>query len=61
MTLRAYSVAKLAEHWGVSTTFIYNLLNSGELEGIKLGDKLWRIRAEAVERYEDAATPGRHE
>jgi excisionase family DNA binding protein len=51
-TFRAYSAAALAERWGVSTSAIYTLIKSGELTAFKLGDKLYRISNEAVERYE---------
>lgn len=42
--------AQLAKRWDCSTTLIYDLLNSGDLSGFRLG-KLWRIRAEAVVAY----------
>lgn len=44
--------AKIAARWGTSSTFVYNLLNSGDLPGFKLGNKLWRVRPEDVEAYE---------
>ena len=52
MSLPIYTVPALAAKWGVSTTFIYGLLQSGELPGFKLGGKLWRIRSDDVEAYE---------
>ena len=52
MQEKPYTVAALAEHWQCSDTFIYDLLNSGQLEGFKLGGKLWRIKPGAVEAYE---------
>lgn len=55
---KPFTVSALADRWGVSTTFIYNMLNSGTLEGIKLGAKLWRIKPEVVERYENATLDG---
>lgn len=48
---RPYTPATLAEHWGVSSTLIYDLLNSGALPGFRLG-KLWRIHANDVAAYE---------
>lgn len=48
------TVAALAERWGTSTTFVYNLLYSGSLEGFRLGGKIWRIKAEAVLAFEAA-------
>jgi excisionase family DNA binding protein len=52
MADKPMTVSVLADRWGVSTTHVYNLLQSGELEGFKLGRKLWRIQPEAVARYE---------
>lgn len=52
MSDKPITVAALAERWGCSDTFIYGLLTSGQLEGFKLGKKLWRISPEAVERFE---------
>lgn len=52
MTAPIYTVSALAAKWGVSTTFIYTMLQTGELSGFKLGGKLWRIRASEVEAYE---------
>lgn len=46
------TVPALAQRWNVSDTFVYQLLNSGALPGFKLGGKLWRIKADAVEAYE---------
>ncbi|HKX23585.1 MAG TPA: helix-turn-helix domain-containing protein [Rhizorhapis sp.] len=52
MADKPMTVSVLADRWGVSTTHVYNLLQSGEIEGFKLGKKLWRIQPEAVARYE---------
>ena len=52
MADKPYTAATLAERWGVSSTFIYTLIQSGELPGFKLGNKLWRIKPEAVAEYE---------
>jgi len=49
---RLYTVAMLAERWGVSSTFVYSLVQSGALVAFRLGGKLWRVRVEAVEDYE---------
>jgi len=46
-----FTVSSLASHWGVSTTFIYSLMHSGDLPAFRLG-KLWRVRGKAVEEYE---------
>ncbi|WP_033075483.1 helix-turn-helix domain-containing protein [Sphingopyxis sp. MWB1] len=50
--------ARLAERWEVNTTLIYDLLNSGELPGFKLGGKLWRIKMIDVEAYECRSSVG---
>lgn len=50
----AYSVAMLAERWGVSTTFVYSEIERGKLRAFKLGAKLIRISKDAVEEYEKA-------
>jgi excisionase family DNA binding protein len=52
MSSQIYTVADLATRWGTSTTFVYALLERGELPGFKLGGKLWRIKAVDVEAYE---------
>lgn len=44
--------ADVAARWGVSDTFVYGLLNSGQLRAFKLGPKLWRIKLADVEAYE---------
>lgn len=43
---------RLAARWGVSSTMVYDMLNSGQLPGFRLGGKLWRIRLADVEAYE---------
>ena len=47
-----YSVADLAERWQVSRVYVYKMLESRELPGIKIG-KLWRIHPLTVEEYEN--------
>jgi len=47
-----YSVASLAEHWGCGPDTVYSLIHSGNLKAFKLGGRLYRIRADEVERYE---------
>lgn len=56
MTPKAMTVASLAQHWGVSTTFVYDQIHAGRLGAFRLGGKLWRIPVAAVEAYEEAAT-----
>jgi excisionase family DNA binding protein len=49
----AFTVASLAKLWGVSTSFVYDRCQSGDLRGaFKLGGKLWRIPLATVEDYE---------
>lgn len=48
----AYSINKLAERWEISGTQIRHLIASGKLPAFKLGETLWRIRAETVEQFE---------
>ena len=48
----AYSPSSLAQRWGVSATQIHSLLKSGKLPGFKLGETLWRVKAETVDKYE---------
>lgn len=58
MTGQNLTPAELAARWGVSDTFVYNLLNSGTLPSFKLGGKLWRIKLSDVEAYECRAQTG---
>lgn len=51
----AYTVASLAARWGTSDTFVYGQIKAGRLRAFKLGNKLWRIRPDAVDEYERAA------
>ena len=56
---RAHTVAQVAAMWGVSTTFVYELINAGGLPGaFKLGNKLWRIPPLALDAYELRAQAG---
>lgn len=52
---RPFTPATLAARWGCSDTLIYDLLNSGKLRSFRIG-KLWRIRPEWVEEYEQCQT-----
>ncbi len=47
-----YSVQTLAREWGCSESHVRNLISSGDLRSFRLGGKLLRIRAAAVEEYE---------
>lgn len=50
----AYSVAQLAQRWGVSPGHIYGMIRSGALQYFKL-QTLIRVRVEEVERIECAS------
>jgi len=47
-----FTPATLAKAWGCSERHVRNLLNEGEIEHFKLGKKLIRIPAAAVEDYQ---------
>lgn len=47
-----YSVPKLADRWKCSKDFVYSLIRNGGLNAFRLGDKLLRVSADEVERYE---------
>jgi hypothetical protein len=34
---------------GISKSLVYDLLNRGELEGVRVSEKKWLIRADALE------------
>lgn len=48
---RAYSPQTLAEHWGVSSATVRNLIRRGDLKAFRIGRQL-RVRPEWVETYE---------
>lgn len=58
-TERPFTVARLAEHWQVSDTFVYDEIKAGRLEAFRLGGKLIRVSAKAVVEYEDRAASQR--
>lgn len=43
--------AEVAGVLGLNVFTIYNLLKSGELKGVKLGHRTWRIKKEDLDRY----------
>jgi excisionase family DNA binding protein len=55
---KPYTVKELAERWQVSQEAVYALIRKhargepGGLPAFTIGGKLWRIRAEEVERWE---------
>ena len=52
MTAHVFSPESLAARWDCSPRHVRNLINDGALPAFRLGRKLLRISAEAVERYE---------
>lgn len=52
------TVAMLAERWGTSATFVYDLIRAGRLPAFRLGGKLLRIRPDDVEEFECRDNPG---
>jgi excisionase family DNA binding protein len=47
------TVAELAEYWAVSRQQIYKRIESGALEAIRLGSRLYRVRTRAALEYEE--------
>ena len=52
------NVAMVAERWGTSDTFVYDLVRTGRLRSFRLGAKLIRIKLEDVEAFECRNPPG---
>lgn len=52
MNVELYTPETLAKRWGCSSRHVRNLISSGDLAAFKLGDKLVRIKAQAVEEFE---------
>ncbi len=42
---------EVAEVLGLNVFTVYSLLKSGELKGVKLGRRTWRIRKEDLDNY----------
>ncbi len=49
---RFVTIAELAEYWAVSCQQIYKRIDSGALEAIQLGSRLYRVRTTAALEYE---------
>ena len=49
------SVSQLADYWQVSRKQIYKQIDAGTLEAIRLGERLYRIRASAAFEFEKRA------
>jgi excisionase family DNA binding protein len=54
-TTRYVTIAELAEYWAVSRQQIYKRIESGALEAIQLGSRLYRVPASAALDYEHRA------
>ena len=54
------TIAELAEYWAVSRQQIYKRIESGALEAIRLGARLYRVRAAVALEYERRATIGQN-
>ena len=50
------TVGELAEYWAVSRQQIYKRIESGALESIRLGTRLYRVRTRAALEYERRAS-----
>ena len=53
--VRFFSVTTLATRWDVSVDLVYDLVRSGEVAAMKIGNT-WRIPLSSVERYEEEQT-----
>jgi len=53
---RYVTVGELAEYWAVSRQQIYKRIESGALESIRLGSRLYRVRTCAALEYERRVT-----
>ena len=47
-----YKPEEVAEHWGLSTCFVRQLVREGELKGMKIG-KIVRISGDAIREFEN--------
>jgi len=52
---RYVTVAELADYWAVSRRQIHKRIESGSLEAIRLGWRLYRVRTEAALEFERCA------
>lgn len=59
-TVRLYSVVKAAELLGVGKTYMYNLVNSGQVRVVELGagKPKQRVRADDLQAFIDSRTYG---
>lgn len=45
------STADVAKELNISSVTVQKLLNKGELRGIRIGSKIWRVRKSDLEEY----------
>ena len=50
------TVAELADYWAVSRQQVYKRIESGALEAIRLGARLYRVRTRAALEFERRAS-----
>lgn len=48
----------IAERFGVSLSTVYNAIKSGDLDGRKIGPKIWIVRREDADKWAQASTHG---
>lgn len=51
---RPFTAETLAERWGCSTNHVRNLVHRGQLRAFRIGARLLRIPADAVDEYEQS-------
>lgn len=51
-TRRPYTPDQVAAIWGCSPNHVRNLIHRGELRAFRLGARLFRIPADAIEEFE---------
>ena len=49
-----YSGPELARRWGMNRKSVNRMLNSGRLEGLRVGERMWGIPSSEVIRYEES-------
>ena len=52
MSEAPYSPKMLAERWGCTRQFVHKLIREGKLPAFRIGEKLLRVRAEEVHKWE---------
>lgn len=55
------SIREAAEELGVNSFTVRRWIKSGKLEAIRMGEKLWRIRPDAIERFLEASKAANQE